>query len=448
MRKNEKNNIILNKIINVTLWLILFIVPLLITPREIDSIPYNTLKISLLLLCGLILLICLILNRKELKFDLIDKTLLVFYILIILSTLFSINVSKSIIGEHNRFEGVLTYTTYFLTYYCAKYYFKYNKKLKYFAIIVITTSSIIGILQYYNIFPLYYIFNIPFTPSFASSTFGNRNFFGSFLSICVPIFMALYIIKRKKVYLITSLISFWAILVSMTRSSWIGLAVATIFGVIYIIKNFNKEIIKCTIHILIGFSIIFVFVLKPPSFIPKPNGVNALGDRLVLMGQELGTLFEENAEKEQLGSGRIRIWTIVLKEIACVPILGTGPDTLADGLDKNVHIDNILFIFDTHQFIDKAHNEYLQIAATIGIPAMIVYLAFLAQILSSQKKKIFKDNATFILVIPIISYIVQAFFNISTIGVAPIFWALLGLLQNLPFKKNLCCDENKLIDEK
>ena len=121
---------------------------------------------------------------------------------------------------------------------------------------------------------------------------------------------------------------------------------------------------------------------------------------------------------------------------------------MADGLDKNVHIDNILFIFDTHQFIDKAHNEYLQIAATIGIPAMIVYLAFLAQILSSQKKKIFKDNATFILVIPIISYIVQAFFNISTIGVAPIFWALLGLLQNLPFKKNLCCDENKLIDEK
>ena len=61
MRKNEKNNIILNKIINVTLWLILFIVPLLITPREIDSIPYNTLKISLLHLCGLILLICLIL---------------------------------------------------------------------------------------------------------------------------------------------------------------------------------------------------------------------------------------------------------------------------------------------------------------------------------------------------------------------------------------------------
>ena len=261
----EKNNI--NKIINVTLCVILFIVPLLITPRKVYSIPYNILKICVLLLCGLILLICLILKRKELKFDLIDKTLLAFYALIILSTIFSANILKSIIGEHNRYEGVLTLTTYFLTYYCAKYYFNYNKKLKYFAIAVVLISSAIGILQYYNIFPLYYIFNIPFEPAFASSTFGNRNFFGSFLAICVPIFMALYIIKRKKVYLVTSLISFWAMLVSMTRSSWVGLAVATIFGIIYVVKNFSKEILKRTIHIVIGFTIIFVFVLIPPPFI-------------------------------------------------------------------------------------------------------------------------------------------------------------------------------------
>ena len=30
----------------------------------------------------------------------------------------------------------------------------------------------------------------------------------------------------------------------------------------------------------------------------------------------------------------------------------------------------------------------------------------------------------------IICYIVQAFFNISTIGVAPLFWMLLGLSEN------------------
>ena len=102
----EKNNI--NKIINVTLCVILFIVPLLITPRKVYSIPYNILKICVLLLCGLTLLICLILKRKELKFDLIDKTLLAFYALIILSTIFSANILKSIIGERNRYEGSIS----------------------------------------------------------------------------------------------------------------------------------------------------------------------------------------------------------------------------------------------------------------------------------------------------------------------------------------------------
>lgn len=442
----EKNNI--NKIINVTLCVILFIVPLLITPRKVYSIPYNILKICVLLLCGLILLICLILKRKELKFDLIDKTLLAFYALIILSTIFSANILKSIIGEHNRYEGVLTLTTYFLTYYCAKYYFNYNKKLKYFAIAVVLISSAIGILQYYNIFPLYYIFNVPFEPAFASSTFGNRNFFGSFLAICVPIFMALYIIKRKKVYLVTSLISFWAMLVSMTRSSWVGLAVATIFGIIYVVKNFSKEILKRTIHIVIGFTIIFVFVLIPPPFIADYFDVNTLNGRLAALGHDFVVLFDNDAEKSALGSGRMIIWKIALEELTFVPILGTGPDALVDGLKENYTDDYVKFIVNTHMQIDKAHNEYLQIAVTLGIPALIVYLTFIAQILASARKNIFKNNATFILFIPIVSYLVQAFFNISTIGVAPVFWALLGLIQSQQFKNELLIDEFKLLEDK
>lgn len=441
----EKNNI--NKIINVTLCVILFIVPLLITPRKVYSIPYNILKICVLLLCGLTLLICLILKRKELKFDLIDKTLLAFYALIILSTIFSANILKSIIGEHNRYEGVLTLTTYFLTYYCAKYYFNYNKKLKYFAIAVVLISSAIGILQYYNIFPLYYIFNIPFEPAFASSTFGNRNFFGGFLAICVPIFMALYIIKRKKVYLVTSLISFWAMLVSMTRSSWVGLAVATIFGIIYVVKNFSKEILKRTIHIVIGFTIIFVFVLIPPP-IADYFDVNTLNGRLAALGHDFVVLFDNDAEKSALGSGRMIIWKIALEELTFVPILGTGPDALVDGLKENYTDDYVKFIVNTHMQIDKAHNEYLQIAVTLGIPALIVYLTFIAQILASARKNIFKNNATFILFIPIVSYLVQAFFNISTIGVAPVFWALLGLIQSQQFKNELLIDEFKLLEDK
>lgn len=432
-----------NEIINVVICIILFLIPILITPREISSIPYNTLKIIALLLCGLILFICVLSKRKSLKLVLIDKTLLAFYILIIISTIFSVNIKKAIIGEHNRYEGFLSFTTYFLTYYCAKYYFSYNRKLKNFMIITVAICSIIGILQYYNIFPLYYIFNIPYTPHFASSTFGNRNFFGSFLSIVVPLFIALYLIKRKKIYLIVSYISFWAILTGMTRSSWIGIVIASIFGIIYIIKNSNIEIIKCTTHIIIGFTAIFIFVLIAPKIFNSSifSQQDTLFARLNSMKQDLNVALNGDNinDTNSIGSGRIRIWILCLKETAMNPLIGTGPDTLIDGTLKNLPYDTINFVNETNTFADKAHNEYLQIAATIGIPALVVYLAFLVQILVNQKD-MFKNYSTFVLVIPIISYLVQAFFNISTIGVAPIVWFLLGAIQNNKFKEDLCMD--------
>ena len=147
--------------------------------------------------------------------------------------------------------------------------------------------------------------------------------------------------------------------------------------------------------------------------------------------------------KESFGSGRIGIWIMVLKVIAINPMLGSGPDTLAKSLIYNLPLDTINYIEKTNTYIDKAHNDYLQIAATIGIPALIIYLAFLAQILAKQKN-MFRDNTTFILVIPIIAYLVQVFFNISTISVAPIFWMLLGVVQNQQFKDALT--QKKLLE--
>ena len=439
-----------NKIINATLNVIIFIVPLLIIPIGYSKIPYNILKISVLLLCGLILLITLIVKRKELKFDNIDKTLFVLYILIFLSTIFSINLKNAIFGAKYRYEGFLTLTCYLLTYYTSKYYFKPHKYIEKFAIIVVWITSIIGILQYHNLFFIYNIFKIPHVASFASSTFGNTNFFGSFLAIIVPTFMALYITKNKKIYLFTSYILFFAMLATTTRSSWVGLFFASIFGLIYVIKNRNKSLIKNTLQIVIGFIIIFVIALNSPKWISKIiSSINfhsnsnieiiendLLQDRLDIMNTELQSTIKDKNVKNSFGSYRIEIWNIVLGVIPKVPLLGTGPDTLAYSLIKYSTNDALAYIKGHGQYIDKAHNEYLQVTATMGIPALIVYLIFLGQILVKQKN-MFKDTSSFILVIPIISYICQAFFNISTIGVAPIFWCILGLIQNIDVKKKL-----------
>ena len=154
------------------------------------------------------------------------------------------------------------------------------------------------------------------------------------------------------------------------------------------------------------------------------------------MQTELQTAIENKKVSKSFGSSRIEIWSMVLNVIVQSPLIGTGPDTLADAILYMDTHNAINFMLNHGCHVDKAHNEYLQIAATIGIPALITYLVFII-LICIKEKNLLSNDSTFILMIPIISYLFQAFFNISTIGVAPIFWFLLGLVQNEGFKEKL-----------
>jgi len=62
--------------------------------------------------------------------------------------------------------------------------------------------------------------------------------------------------------------------------------------------------------------------------------------------------------------------------------------------------------------------------------AIIIYGIFLTLIILPKLKDMFKKDITFINLSVIFSYSVQAFFNISTIGVAPLFWISLAVIDN------------------
>jgi putative inorganic carbon (HCO3(-)) transporter len=51
-------------------------------------------------------------------------------------------------------------------------------------------------------------------------------------------------------------------------------------------------------------------------------------------------------------------------------------------------------------------------------------------------KFLFRENMKTLLLLTILAYLVQAFFNISVIAVAPIYWILLGLLAQKTEKNN------------
>ncbi|GHH97199.1 hypothetical protein AM1BK_07420 [Neobacillus kokaensis] len=131
------------------------------------------------------------------------------------------------------------------------------------------------------------------------------------------------------------------------------------------------------------------------------------------------------------GSSRLFIWVKSLPLIKDYFWFGSGPDTFefifpATPEERQTYLGNANII------VDKVHNEYLQIAITLGAPTLFIYLLFLFLIVKKAIQAVKKATGReqivlFGLISTVIGYLIQAFFNISTVPVAPIFWSILGV---------------------
>lgn len=426
MKKIEGDVLMKQKLITAILTAIAILSPLLIVPNFLNS-NYNILKLWTLLIGGFLLIILLLCQYKDLKLDKKDICILLFLGLICISTFLSSDIAKSIFGEENRYEGLLVFASYVCIYLSAKKYFKFEKMEDFFNILFIV-SMVIGIL---GILQNYIITDDTLRPFFNKgicSTFGNSNFFGSFISLVLPITICLFILKKNKRSFVLALVMFFNMLSSGTRSAWVAFGAIAILGIFYLIKQKNKVYYKRFFLLLLCFMFIFVFVLIDPKSVMK--------NKFAQMKNDINTSLHGGLEGT-MGSGRIEIWEMTLKLIVQKPIFGCGTDNLESGLYTNCFEEFAQFSSRTATVPDKAHNEYLHIAATIGIPALVIYLIFLGMILLPKIRHMLSDKIVFVISITIISYLVQAFFNISTIGIAPLFWMLLGLADNENFLNSL-----------
>lgn len=409
-------------LITIVITILIIALPIAIIPNETL---YNLPKIWILAIGGITLLILLLVNYKKLKLDIKDYVILAFAVLVFISTMLSSKVKISIIGEINRYEGMIAFYTYILIYFCAKKFLKYknNKILLNILHTIYIVISILGILQYYIKLPTNAL--IPIFNKGTCGTFGNTNFMGSFISMGIPIFIITYITKNNKISFCTSLLVFFNLIACQARSGWIAFAIFSILMLIYLIKNKNKEYAKRALILLLCFIIIFGVIYLPQSSKVRIKIKQVKNDV---------TVVKTSGIDDKLGSNRIQIWKVVIELIEKYPIFGVGTDNLKNGVGENLTETSIDFIQRAKGIMDKAHNEYLHIAVTIGLPALVLYLIFIALAILPNIKKIFKKESIFIILSVIISYLAQAFFNISTIGIAPLFWTALGILDNKNFE--------------
>lgn len=292
-----------------------------------------------------------------------------------LSTFFSIDKFTSIYGYPTRLNGgLLSQLSYFILFTCALINLNKTTSYKLLATSIITAFavSLWGIPSHFGYDPNCLVlvnkltadcWQAEFQPTLRIfSTLGQPNWLASYLVLTLPLSIALFLAGKttlqKAVYLIASASIFLAFIFTNSRSGTAGMTITVIIFVALLGKKFlikNKKIVipatAAAVIVLMTFGSALFQRLKETQ-----TGVTAGGT-------------ETSRIRAVVWQGA---WQIFLNH----PLLGTGPETFAYSYQKIrplAHNQTTEWNF----FYNKAHNEFLNYLANIGLVGFGAYLAFL-----------------------------------------------------------------------
>lgn len=389
---------------------VLLITPFIFVPiGEFNDFFYMPKVIFYTLIVSVFILIALF-NLKQfvslIHKDKINILLFAFVFLLILSTLFAMDVELALSGSFRRVEGLSTLLTYFALFIMARISYPLQTKHFKYLLIVASVIALYGIAQTFNIDPFPRDF-IRGEWSRAFSTIGNPNFLGSYLVLVLPFATDQYIRHNKRWGLIVYVILIYALLSTMTRGAWIGAGVSHLIYAGILIANHKLNTKRAIIFISVTLGVFLLY-----------NGITSgtFLARFLSIGKDVAAITDESA-----GSSRMFIWIYVSKIIVMHPLLGVGIENLGVAFQA-LYTQDIINHFGYMVIPDKAHNEYLHIAATSGVFALGVYVTLLANILKKGTKQLLSHPTRIALFFAVIGYAIQAFFNISVVSVAYVFW--------------------------
>ena len=254
-------------------------------------------------------------------------------------------------------------------------------------------------------------------PGASYATIGNPNFLGSFLTLALPILIYAFI-RGPKAYLLPCGLVYFCLLCTNTRGAWIGSLLGfALLGVFLLGERENRR----------RFAVVSgVFALLTLVFLLVNSG---FGARFLSVFADLSKMLRGD-DWEKGGSYRLFIWSKTLELIRMRPLTGFVIETLGQVMGQYFEKD-IIRVTGRHLVIDRAHNEYLHIAVSSGIPAALSYLAFEGTTLYHGLKNWRRSPMLVPLVCSIAAYMAAACFNISVVTVAPVFWVFCGIAVRL-----------------
>ena len=316
-----------------------------------------------------------ILNGKiELPKNLILISLSILFLSQIISTFASIDKYTSIFGFPSRLNGgLLSLFAYIIIFACAIVNLSKIDAKKILMTIVVSALavSLWGIPGHFDKDPSCLILSGQLTSgcwqkefnpqSRIFSTLGQPNWLASYLVLVLPISLALVIYHKadlqKIFFAITSVIIFWAIILTNSRSGLLGLGIAIVGLLLLLGKDIISKNLKFLLPTAIALTIIVV-IFRTGILERTEETLNKAGSL------ENPTTQLPNYPTIQLpiptDSSQIRliVWKGTIDIFKKWPIFGTGPETFVSSyyfVRPLAHNQTSEWEF----YYNKAHNEFL-----------------------------------------------------------------------------------------
>ena len=374
-----------------------------------------------------------------------------------ISTILSLNTYTSFFGYYSRFNGgllsLIAYLVIFFSFLSQRQSAQSNFFRQALTAILLSASvvAIYGVAQRFGIDASYWVPNVR---ARVFSTLGQPNWLAAFLAVTYPIGLAKLLgsqrRKNKIVWLATSLMIFTALWLTYSLSGLLGFVVTVIIFVNQTLKSgrsgekgagvfFGKENRQFTI-VLISLSLL-VMAIFPGLFVTRlRHTYDGLTNRL----SSLAHAQEQDLEAGQGNTANIRllVWQASLEIVKRNPFFGTGPETFAYSF-LPVRPQKLNTTTEWAFLYNKAHNEYLHLAACTGIIGLAGYLAVVYSLFRQLKKSWVeeKNPQDKLLLSAIFSgwagNLVAIFFGFSVVPTALLFWVFPALSlgkQNRPTK--------------
>lgn len=421
----EIRNSKLDNIAKVTVILALSVIPAVFVPLGGTTDHFYLPKVAAMIILALSFLAVLAINKIRFK-DIVQKdriniSLFIYFILLAASVYAAENKVFAIIGVPGRWEGLVTITLYMFLFITARLYLVPDEGL--FKIILVTAIivSIYGILQTMNFDPFPRDVLRENWSKRAFSTMGNPNFLGSYIVLIIPTSIYFYIIKKNITGLTAYAILFYCLLSTGTRGAWLGtIASIMAFAAIhYMYFRYSKG--EFTRYIIL--IVITMLLLALYNFYTE----GAFIDRFLSIARDANEFLTKGDRADYSGANRGFIWKRVAELIKKRPLTGYGIENLGEAF-KKYYTQDMIELWNEVRYLDKAHNEYLHIAVTSGIPSLLVYLTFISQIILKGLFRLKNCKTALLILSSVIGYMTAAFFNISVVSVAYVYWIFLGLL--------------------